>query len=131
MASVIITMNKHLKYPDGKCLNSATIYTAAKRRSVMYKTQYDAYGRYFGRKIPIREPKRRSKGFGGMIEVIGEVTIQIAFLNLKLIINVDSFIVEEEPPSLLSNKYMIDDGIYIRLQGGLNHITHLRQPLFL
>ena len=119
------TTSKKVKF------NGITIDTAANRKSVMCEGQYLAYQLEFGRKIPIRPPKKGVRGIGGRSEVIGEATIQIPFLKLHLIIDVEFSILKEISPSLLSNRDMIENGLDISLQGGYLYIGSLRQPLIL
>lgn len=57
--------------------NGVTIDTAANRMSIMSRSQYHAYQMEFGRKVPMRLPKRDVKGIGGKSMSIGEVTIQL------------------------------------------------------
>lgn len=54
-----------------------------------------------------------------------------AFTALNLIIYVEFSILQDEMPSLLSNKDMIESGLDISLQGGYLHIGDLKQPLIL
>lgn len=42
------------------------IETAANRRSIMSESQYHAYQEEFGRRVPMRPPKRDVKGIGGV-----------------------------------------------------------------
>lgn len=83
----------------------------------------------FGMIIPSRKPSRGLKGLGGRSKVIGQATIQIPFVNSNMVINVGFSIVEEEAPSFLSKNGMIVNGLCINLQGGYQHIWHLRSPL--
>ena len=129
--SALITMNTHSTITKERSFNGVTIDTAANRKSVMSEGQYIAYQYEFGRKIPIRAPKRGVRGIGGRSKVIGEVTIQIPFVELHLIIDVDFAILKEDSPSLLSNKDMIENGLDISLQGSYLYIGNLRQPLVL
>lgn len=104
--------------------------TAANRRSVMGESQYEAYKRDFGLKVPILPSTRKDlKGVGGNGKVIGEPHIQIPFNALRLIIDVTFSIMEQDTPSLLSNKDMIDNGLDVSLQGRYLHVGQRRQPL--
>lgn len=75
--------------------------------------------------------KKVLKGIGGLGEIIGEVTIQIEFKNLKMTIDFDFALMKNECPSLLSNKDMIERGLDIRLQWIYLHVGPLSQPLHL
>lgn len=131
MDTALLSMNKQLVSRSGPPFNGITIDTAANRKSVMCKAQYEAYGRDFGRTIPMRKPSRGLKGLGGKSKVLGEAMIQIPFCALHLIIDVVFAIVEEDIPSLLSNKDMLDNGLDISLQGKYLYIGSRRQPLVL
>lgn len=86
--------------------------TEANRSSVISKAQYLAYERAFGRRILLLPPARKYlKGIGGHGRVIGEVTIQIPFRALGMLIDVVFSILDEEVPSFLSNKDMIESGL--------------------
>lgn len=92
-----------------------TIDTAANRKSVMSEEQYIAYQEEFGRRVPMRPPRRDVKGIGGKSKTLGEVTIQIPFVQLNVVLDVEFSILKSETPSLLSNKDMIDNGLDISL----------------
>lgn len=121
--------NNNNNISDEVKFNGVVIDTAANRRSVMCKSQYHAYEKEFGRRVRIRPPRRDLRGIGGKKEVCGEVTIQIPFTKLNLIIDVDFSIIEDETPSLLSNKDMITNGLDISLPGRYIYIGKFRQPL--
>lgn len=114
---------------DGKNFNGVIIDTAANRRSIMSLNQYRAYQSEFGRKVPMRPARKDVKGIGGRSTVLGEVTIQIPFSKLNLIIDVEFSILPDDTPSLLSNKDIIENGLDISLQGGYLYIDDARQPL--
>lgn len=59
----------------------------------------------------------------GMGEVIGEITIQIPFTDLGIIIDVDFAVMKTKCPSQLSNRdIMLNSELYISLQGSYIHI---------
>ena len=73
--------------------------------------------------------KKGLKGIGGLGTVIGEVTIQISFVELGIIVDVDFEVMKDECPTLLSNKDMIINGLDISLQGCYLHVGPLKQRL--
>lgn len=106
---------------DGGCdrkFNGITIDTFANRRSIMCQQQYEAYQEEFGRRIPMCPPRKDVKGIGGSSRMIGEVTIQIPFTRLNVVLDIELSIIRTDTPSLLSNKDMLDNGLDISLQGG-------------
>lgn len=132
MNLAMTVMRDQLKHKSGANFDGVRLDTAANRRSVISKIQYDAYQNEFGRKIIIRPPtKNNLRGIGGQQRVIGEATIQIPFNKLGLVIDVDFAIINSDIPTLLSNKDMIDNGLDLSLQGHYLHIGPLRQPLSL
>ena len=132
LEEALVTMNRHIHHDDLEEFKGVTIDTGANRKSVMSISQYRAYEKEFGRKIPIRPSTERSlKGIGGQGEVVCEVTVQIPFAKLGLIIDVAFAVLKGECPSLLSNKDMLLNNLDISLQGRYLHIGNLRQPLLL
>ena len=128
----LLTMNQHIRHSGREEFKGVTIDTGANRKSVMCISQYKAYEQEFGRKIPIKPSKKKGlKGIGGQGEVVGEVTIQIPFQKLGLIIDVDFAVLKGECPSLLSNKDMLQNNLDISLQGRYIHVGDRRQPLAL
>lgn len=111
--------------------NGVTVDTASNRPSVVSESQYLAYQIEFGRKVPMRPPRRDVKGIGGMTMAMGEVTTQIPFNQLGVVIDVDFTILKGDTPSLLSNKHMLDSGLDISLQGGFLYIGDRQKPLYL
>lgn len=91
-------------------------------RSVINKKQYHAYQKDVGRKIKIIPPKKRLQGIGGKTKVIAEVTIQVPFKTLKLTIDVELDITDDDCPSLFSNRDIVENGLDISLQGHYLHI---------
>lgn len=65
-----------------------TIDTAANRRSIMSEQQYQAYQDEFGRRVPMRPPRKDIKWIGGKSKAIGKVTIQIPFVCLNLMLDI-------------------------------------------
>lgn len=53
------------------------------------------------------------------------------FIDLNLVLEVKFSILQDEMPSLLSKKDLIDNGLNISLHGVFLHIGDLRQPLIL
>lgn len=101
--------------------------TAANRRLVMCQYLYTAYEEEFGSNIPICAPRKSSgKGIEGAGEVRGEATIQIPFNGLGLILDVEVSTLNNEYPSLLSNRDMIINVLENLLQGGYRHICSLK-----
>lgn len=111
--------------------NGVVIDTAANRRSIMSVAKYRAYEREFGIKVPLSPPCKNVKETGGRLRPIGEATIQIPFLLLNLVIDVDFSILKDDLPSLLSNRDLIDYGLDVSLQGAHLHIGDFKQPLVL
>lgn len=71
------------------------------------------------------------KGIGVKSLPVGEATIQIPFVRLNVILDVEFSILRGESPSLLPNKDMIEGGLDITLQGGYIYVGDLQQPLTL
>lgn len=59
---------------------------------------------------------------------LGEVTIQIPFSELNLVMDIDFSILGGETPSLPCNRDLIENGLDISIQGGYLYIGEARQP---
>lgn len=94
-------------------------------------SQYLAYKRDFGHKIPIRTSRRGVKGIAGKTGAIDEVTIQIPITDIGIIIHVEFSVLPGDTPSLLSNKDMIESGLDFGLQSGCIHVGDKRKALHL
>lgn len=79
----------------------------------------------------MRLPRRDVKGIDVKSRVVGKVTIQIPFVKLNLIVDVEFSVLKAETPSLLRNKDIIYSGLDISLQGGYLYVGDLKQPLTL
>lgn len=97
----------------------------------MSLNQYHAYERKFGRRVQLRPARKDVKGIGGQSVALGEVTIQIPFSQLDLVVDIEFSILGGDTPSLLSNRDLIENGLDISLQGGYLYIGEARQPLIL
>lgn len=98
----------------------------------MGRAQYEAYNTEFGLRVPIRPPaSTRMEGIGGAGTALEEARIQIPFMELGLIIDINFSILEEDATSLLSNENMLDNRLDISLQGWYLHIESKCQPLSL
>lgn len=98
----------------------------------MIKSYYLAYNSEFGPMVPINLSKRKGfRGISGYGKVMRKAFIQIPFSALELVIDVVFSILEQDVPSLLSNKGMIYNGLDISIQGRYIHVGPLRQPLIL
>lgn len=84
----------------------------------MSTEQYLAYQQEFGGHFQMRPPRKNVKDIWGKSSSIGEVTIEIPFNKLGIVIDVEFSILVEDTLSLLSNLDMIDNGLYFSLQGG-------------
>lgn len=111
--------------------DGVVIDTAANCRSIMSLEQYRAFQYEFGRKLPMWPATKDVKGIGGKSRAISEVTVQIPFLSLNLIIDVKFSILDDKTPSLLCNRDLIQNGLDISLQGAYLYIGERRQPLIL
>ena len=90
MTAAMAAMYEQLREVDQPELKDVTIDTGANRKSVICQSQYTAYEKEFGRRIPVKKSKRKGvKGIGGLCEILGDVSIQIPFKELGLIIDVD------------------------------------------
>ena len=112
-------------------MDGITIDTGANRKSVMSRRQYLAYQQEFGRIIPIRKYEKDLKGIGGISKVLGIARIQIPFLQLGVFLDIDFAIVDQDCPSLLCNKDLIENGLDISLQKQNISIGNKRQDLSL
>lgn len=63
--------------------------------------------------------------------MLGEAQLQIPFEALGVLIYVVFLVLDQDIPSLLSNKYTIYSGLYISLQVLYINVIHQRQPLTL
>lgn len=80
--------------------------------------------------ISISPSTRNSlREIGGSGKVIGAAKIQIPLEAVGIIIEVDYSIMDEQDPSLLYNRIMIENGLDISLQGSYINVGKLRQPL--
>lgn len=132
MDSALAVMNEQLAKRDSDQFEGVRLDTAANRRSVMSIRQYEAYQKEFGLRVPIRATERRTlRGIGGHGTIVGEAMIQIPFGDLGLVIDVTFTILEEDVPSLLSNRDMIDNGLDLSLQGRYLYKGSRKQPLAL
>lgn len=83
----------------------------------MVLPQYEAYNQQFSLPVPIRPSARKGlRGIGGSGKVPEDANIQINFTFLELIIDVYFTILAEDAPSLLFNRDMITNRLYISLQ---------------
>lgn len=88
--------------PTGPRFDDIRIHTATTRRSVMGRSQFEAYNREFDLGIPIRTSVRKEmRGIGGSGRILRDAMIQITFVTLGLIIDVDFSILAENSPSPL------------------------------
>lgn len=92
MSMALLSANNTFMDPSGIQFEGITIHTSTNRKSVMCEKQYQAYEREFGRKIKMPPPVKVLRGIGTKISVVGEVSIQIPFVNLNIIIDVDILI---------------------------------------
>lgn len=97
----------------------------------MSLAQYQVYQSEFGRKIPIRPTRKDVKGIGGKSKALGEVTIQVPFTNLNLILDIEFSILADDMPSLLCNRDLIENGLDISLQGAYLFVGDARETLLL
>lgn len=79
----------------------------------------------------MRPPRRDVKVIGGKSKVIGEVTIQVSFTSHNIILYINFSILKMETTSLLCNRFMIEKGLDISLQGGYLYVDDRQQPLIL
>lgn len=87
------------------------------RASVISKNQYDYYFQEFKIVPGIDTSMTKSvRGIGGKRKNIGSELIQIPFTGLGIMIDVTIHIMDEQVPSLLSLKYMLEKGLYISIQ---------------
>lgn len=107
------------------------IETAANRRSIMSLAQYRAHEREFGRKFPLTPPDKDARGIGGRSKSLGEVFIQVPSVDLNLIIGVKFSILQDDLPSLLSNKDLLDNGLDTSLQEAFLFINDRQKSLIL
>lgn len=78
----------------------------------MSVAQYVAYCDEFGLPLSLKEnTNRKSIGVEGHQKAIGTSSIQIPFINLKIVTDVDFIIIPAKLPKLLSMKYMITNGL--------------------
>lgn len=88
----------------------------------MSLSQYGSYCVEFGLKRAINRSTRTVlRGIGGRRIPIGTERIQIPFDKLRIIIDVDFLILQEDVPSLLSMRDMIENQLDISIQS--LHIT--------
>lgn len=116
---------------DIRPFNRVIIDTAANRRSIISLAQFHTYQHEFGRKIPISPARKYVKGISGKSRALDEVTIQVSFTNLNLILDIEFSILGDDMPSLLCNKDLIENGLDISLQGGYLYIGNAQEPLTL
>lgn len=115
---------------SGHKLDRIQIESAANRRSVMIRPQYNAFNREFGIRITIRTSNYKLlMGIGGSGTVLGLTRIQITFTALWMIIDVNFSILQEKSPYLISNDDMIENVFHISLQGRYLHVGKRRQPI--
>lgn len=69
------------------------------------------------------------KKTGGSGTVLGEARIKTPFVALDMVIDVTISMLEEDVPLLLSHGDMIENKLYISLQGRYLHNGTRRQPL--
>lgn len=80
--------------------------------------------------VQIRENGTKAlKGIGRSGTVLGQERIQIPVSSLNMTIYVDSSILDDNAPSLLSNRDMIENSLEICLQGRYLYVGKHRQPL--
>lgn len=92
--------------------------TGANRRSIMSIRQYEIYCSLFHRPTNIDlEAKGNVLGLGGSVESVGMASIPIPFKELELVIHVKFRLMENDCPSLLSLKDMIENHLDISIQG--------------
>lgn len=97
----------------------------------MSEEQYEAYQEEFGRRVPMKASKRDVRGIGGRSLSIGEVTLQIPFSGLGIVLDIEFSILRESTPSLLCNKDLLENNLDISLQGGYLYIGERKQNLIL
>lgn len=117
MSMALTTMNTELRKGEGPLFDGVRLETCATRRSVMSKSQYQAYTKEFGLKDVMKPSTNRSiRGIGGTQKACGTARIQLPFEQLGIIIDVDSLIIEENIPYPLSMKDMLLNGLDISIQ---------------
>lgn len=106
------------------------IEICANRASIMSNSQYIAYFTQFGVRRAIKPAGDRSVGgIGCKKREMGVETIQIPLVDLLIIIDVHFLLFVEELPTLLSMKYMLQNGLYISLQDSQISFARRKQEL--
>lgn len=131
MEEAIAVMHYQLRQGPDTVFDGIKLETTANRRSVMRRMQYEAYQRELFLRISIKSAERHLECILGASAVIGTARIQIPFSALRMIIDVEFEIIDEDVTSLLTIRDMIDNGLDISLQERYLHVGKLRQPLTL
>lgn len=128
----LAAMHAELRTGEEPVFKGLHLDTFANRSSVMSIAQYKAYCEEF--RVPSGIDKWKQctlLGIGGSSSTIGTATIPVPFKDLQLTIDVDFKIVCDTVPTLLSNRYMIVNGLDISLQDKVVKLGNKTQPLIL
>lgn len=129
--TMVYTVTRSTNTHDRPRFKGITMDTAANRRSVMSEEQYSAYQEEFGRRVPMRAPKRDVQGIGGKSLAVDEVTLQIPFTGLGIVLDIELSILREGTLSILCNKDLLDNNLDISLQGGYLYIGDRKKHFML
>jgi len=128
----ILAMYNELRMGEETKFKGIYLDTCANRSSVMSLNQYQAYCKEFH--VPMQLSTHGAKtlrGIGGKSAALGSAWIPIPFTKLKLIVDVNFQIVNDNVPTLLCMKDMVQNGLDISIQKSEISYKHRKHPLIL
>lgn len=123
-------MNYELKKGEYTLFDGVIIDTGANRSSVISLTQYKAYCQQFGVSPNIQGDTKSLLGLGKtVVKTLCYVTIQIPFVDLDIVIDLNFRVISQNQSTLLSLSDLKQNGLDISIRDETVSFKHKLQPL--